>query len=204
MQNGSIHRTAGGRDEQSFALEPDAAEVRDGVTTWTMKSTDHVEGPATLTSAELATRNGGRLPVGIDANRAPGPYRAAWSAATTRMVRAADGALLDASQQQTRIVTLSDGGLSTPRTLSVTGGENWHASDAAVATAASARSAASAEQRLWGAQVPTALVVTALVLAAFALRSLLRGRRDTAAAAEPSPTSPPTTAQNRTSIHATH
>jgi high-affinity iron transporter len=204
MSPGSIVETSAG-EEHRFALPASAAVTRDGVTTWTVRSTGRVAGPATLTSAELAAQNGGRLPVGVDAQRAPGPYRASWSAATTRTVRAADGALLDASQQQARVVTLSGGGLGTPRTFSVTGGESWRASDAAVATATASRTAAVAEQRLWGVEVPAALVVTALVLGGFALRSARRDRRDAAAPASGLPNALPLrSAQNRTSIHATH
>ena len=206
LAGGTIVQTAGDRAGQSFELGP-ADPARGGVTTWHVTSTDHVDGPATITRAQLAAQNGGRVPVGIDANRAPGPYRATWKAATTREVRAADGVLLDASQQQTRIVTLSGGGLSTPRTLSVAGGISWHAADDAVAAAASTRSAAIAEQRLWGFQLPAALVVAVLIVAAFALRSRLRlshprNRREGAPVAE-RPASP-STAQNRTEIHATH
>ncbi|GAA2088731.1 hypothetical protein GCM10009840_28860 [Pseudolysinimonas kribbensis] len=204
MSGDSIVETSGGH-ERRVTLPASASVTRDGVTTWTLRSTDPAAGPATLSRTALATQNGGRLPVGVDANRAPGPYRATWSAATTRSVRAADGALLDASQQQTRVVTLSGGGLSTPRTFSVSGGENWRASDAAVAAAGASRTAAIAEQRLWGAQVPAALVVAALVLAAFALRSFRRDRREAATPASGRPpASPLTAAQNRTSLHATH
>ena len=202
-------QSAGDRAAESFALGRDRTTA-DGVTTWTRKATDRVDGPATLTAAQLVAQNGGRIPVGFDARRAPGPYTAVWSAATTRVVSAAGGILLDAEQQQTRIVTLSGGGLSTPRTLSVTGGVSWRVADAAAASAQSARTAAAAEQRLWGAQVPAALVVAALVLAGFGLRSRLRLRNrlatERAAASTVGSTRIPTpsTAQNGTEAHAIH
>ena len=199
-----VTQSAGDRASQTFALRSSDATTADGVTTWTRKTTDRVEGPATITAAQLAVQNGGRIPVGFDAQRAPGPYTASWSAVTTRVVTAAGGTLLNAEQQQTRIVTLSGGGLSTPRTLSVTGGVSWRVADAAAASAQSARTAAAAEQRLWGVQLPAALVVAALVLATFALRSRLRLRREGAPVAEPTRIPTPSTAQNGTEAHAIH
>jgi high-affinity iron transporter len=173
----------------------------------TAKTTVDVDGPATITVEQLATANGGRLPLGIDPTRAPGPYTAHWAEATSRTVRVEGGLLLDATQEQTRIVTVSGGGLSSSRTLTVPGGTDWKAADDAVAAAASARSAADAETRLWGAQVPAALVIAALVLAAFALRSRRRLRRDGAPVSDPAATTPSpaeNTAQNRTTVHAIH
>ena len=211
LADGGQVRLAGDRVIQSanraserFALDAAAATTSDGVTTWTQRTTERVQGPATLTAAQLAAQNGGRIPVGVDAQRAPGPYTATWNAATTRVVSAADGLLLNAEQQQTRIVTLSGGGLSTPRTLSVSGGVSWRVADAAAASAQASRTAASAEQRLWGVQLPAALVVAALVLAAFALRSRLRLRREGAPVAEPPRIPSPSTAQNGTEAHAIH
>jgi high-affinity iron transporter len=169
----------------------------------TAKTTDDVDGPATITAEQLATANGGRLPLGIDVTRAPGPYTARWAEATSRTVHLDGGVLLDASQEQTRIVTVSGGGLSSSRTLTVPGGVDWKVSPAAAASAATARSSADAETRLWGAQVPAALVIAALVLAAFALRSRLRLRREGAPASDPA-SSAPSTAQNRTTVHAIH
>lgn len=157
-------------------------------------------GPATITAEQLVADNGGRLPLGIDLTRAPGPYSARWSETTARTVRIEGGMLLDAAQDQTRIVTISGGGLSSSRTFSAPGGVEWRASDDAVAAATATRAAAHAEQQLWGVQVPAALVVAALVLAGFALRSRLRNRRDGAPASAPAPS----TAQNRTTVHALH
>ncbi len=198
-----VVRSAGDGASESFGLSPADAETAAGVTTWTVRSSGRVEGPATLTATELASQNGGRIPVGFDVRRAPGPYHAAWSASTTRVVSAAGGVLLDARQQQTRVVTLSGGGLTTSRTVTVAGGESWHVAGGAAAAARSSRSAAAAEQRLWGVQLPAALIVAALVLAVFALRSRLRFRREGAPDAGPSRIIP-STAQNRTEAHATH
>ncbi|MFW8746256.1 hypothetical protein, partial [Mesorhizobium japonicum] len=74
-------------------------------------------GPATITAEQLVADNGGRLPLGIDLTRAPGPYSARWSETTARTVRIEGGMLLDAAQDQTRIVTISGGGLSSSRTF---------------------------------------------------------------------------------------
>jgi len=191
----------GGRATERFSLDP-ANAAPGGVTTSTRRSTDRVDGPATITAAQLTTANGGRIPVGVDPRRAPGPYTATWSAVTTRTVSVAGGFLLDAEQQQTRVVTVSGGGLSSPRTVSVAGGVSWRVADDAAASAQTARAAAAAEQRLWGVQLPAALVVAALILAAFALRSRLRLRREGAPAAGPARIITP--AQNGTEAHAIH
>ncbi|MGN6325176.1 iron uptake transporter permease EfeU [Pseudolysinimonas sp.] len=195
--------TTGDGTTERFTVDSTDAAAGGGITTASRKSTDPVDGPATITAAELATANGGRIPVGIDSQRAPGPYTATWNAATTRTVSFADGVLLDARQQQTRLVTVSGGGLRSPRTVSVAGGVSWQVADAAAADAQAARTAAAAEQRLWGVQLPAALVVAALILAAFALRSRLRLRREGAPAAGPARIITPT-AQNGTEAHAIH
>jgi high-affinity iron transporter len=202
MQGTRIVATPGGRAAEDFALDPAASTTRDGVTTWSRKTAEHVDGPATLTFAELVAQNGGRAPIGVDASRAPGPYQATWSASTTRSVSAADGVLLEAAQQQARVVTLSGGGLGSPRTLSVAGGVSWSVDPAAAAAARTARAAAVQEQRLWGAQVPAALAIAALVLAALGLRTRMRIRRDEApASGRPATASAP---QNGKTLHATH
>jgi hypothetical protein len=78
-------------------------------------------------------------------------------------------------------VTLTGGGLSTQRTMSLDQIDyalpSWAATDAAVAAAADAvatASAAQTERELWAVQLPIALGVAALVLAAFGLRSRRR------------------------------
>ncbi|HEY4225486.1 MAG TPA: iron uptake transporter permease EfeU [Pseudolysinimonas sp.] len=171
-----------------------------GTTSWTVDRVTASDGPATLTLAGLTTAAGGTVPVGLDPQRAPGPFEARWSVSTKRTVIADGAALLDAHQAQTRIVTISGGGLSSPRTFTVSGGSDWSASDAAVTAASAAGRAAGTEARLWGLQVPAALLIAAVVLGLLAIRSIRRARD----ASETTSASLPTTAQNRTHSYATH
>ena len=169
-----------------------------------MDGTERIGGPTSVSLADLTTGNGGRVPVGIDVRRAPGPYTAGWGETTTTTVVARGGVLLDARQVGTRLVTISGGGLTTPRTLSVAGADDWAATDEAVAAASSSVAQATEETRLWGLQVPIALALGAVVLIAVALRSLLRTRGDDAAGALTIATRARPTTQNRTSRYAIH
>ncbi|WP_375389855.1 iron uptake transporter permease EfeU [uncultured Amnibacterium sp.] len=152
-----------------------------------------VDGPASVTLADLAAAAGGRLPVGVNAAQDPGPFAATWRATTTTTAWTDGGVLVDARRTATTVLTITGGGLLTPRTVSVTGADapaaaSWRVAPAAVAATASAITAAAAagpERSLWGVQVPVVLLVAALAVAATALRSR---RRRTAVAGDPLPT----------------
>ncbi len=197
-------------DGRTIPLHASASRTIAGLTTWTVDETGGAAGPATVTLAELSAQNANRVPVGIDVRRAPGPYAAAWTETATLRVTTRSGILIDARQDGTRLVTLSGGGLSTPRTLSTPGGDSWAATDDAVAAASSAVGRAADETRLWGLHVPTALAIAAIVLLAVAIRTLLRTRREDAAASQPAATDLPPTAQalpaeqKATRTYATH
>jgi high-affinity iron transporter len=95
------------------------------------------------------------------------------------------GALLDAASQGSVTVALSGSGLQTPRTISVRNGdaaktENWQVETAyrdRARAALGGLAPARAEAPFWKIQLPIALVIAALTLAAFAGRSLARLRR---------------------------
>jgi high-affinity iron transporter len=139
------------------------------------------QAPASLTLTELVTLNGGRLPVGVNAQANPGPFTAKWATGGSLEAWAADGVLLDASQTARTVVTLSGGGLTGPRTVTVAAPQyaapSWSVTDAAAQAAATAvtdAAAAQTERRLWAVQLPIALGLAALVTAAFGLRSRRR------------------------------
>jgi high-affinity iron transporter len=138
--------------------------------------------PKTLTLDQLISANGGRLPVGINPSSDPGPFDAAWTVGGKLQAWSAGGALIDAQQSTHTLVTLSGGGLTTPRTLSISLTDlaipSWAVTDAAAQSAASAVSSAQAEHELWAVQLPIALGVAALTLAAFGLRSRRRALTD--------------------------
>lgn len=122
----------------------------------------------TITLAELATLAGGRLPVGLGADRTPGPFDVRWAANTSYTVFSEADALVHAQATLSRIATLRGGGLSTTKTVSIgglTGG--WSTSDSddqAVITEVSYAAQDHAEQLLWKAWLPTVLAIGAAYL----------------------------------------
>lgn len=156
--------------------------------------------PATVTASDLVTLTGGRLPVGVDVKRSPGPYSAAWSSSGTRTVWLTDGELLRAEQKSVTTLTISGGGLPSTRTVSIPAGAalpggttasrgTWSTDPAytqGVAAAVSDQRQGATEASFWGRFVP------ALLLVAAGLVLLVARRRAAAAQAAPAaaPTSP--------------
>ncbi|MBO0842839.1 MAG: ferrous iron transporter, partial [Nocardioides sp.] len=122
--------------------------------------------PGTLDAATLLTYTGNRVPVGMSIATAPGPYAARWAgdAATTVVTR--DGGLADVRTDGQQVLTISGGGLTSPRTFTV-GGSGWQIDDAYAAKVAARTSAADAaahDRMLWKHWLPVALIITAGVL----------------------------------------
>lgn len=137
---------------------------------------------ASLTIEDLVALNGGRIPVGIDPQVAAGPFRVTWSHSGERRLWITGGEVLDFSQSEATLATLSDGGLPNPRTLTVSGRlpdgttvtsgalSVEPAPAEAAATAATQLRSDQRERRFWGRTVPLLLLATAAVIAATALR----------------------------------
>ncbi|AJY45384.1 iron uptake transporter permease EfeU [Martelella endophytica] len=131
--------------------------------------------PAELSLNDLVTLAGGRLPTGVSPARNPGPFDAEWSVHSAVKIWTADGLLLDGSGRDATILTLSGGGLQTPRSITVrddAGGE-WQVQPDYRNTVKSAiyrYEAATHEQHFWARLVPALLLVAAI----FALVSLCR------------------------------
>lgn len=144
--------------------------------------------PTTLTLQQVTALGGNRVPVGMDPSANPGPYQASWSQSNTLDVWTSHGRLYDASRVSRSSVTLTGGGLSTPRTITI-------ATDAKVPPGVTAPAAAwsvaptyvddftaslnhfAAERdsaTFWGRAVPVGLLLTALALSVVALRSRRR------------------------------
>jgi high-affinity iron transporter len=197
LSGATLHYALGDGSSHAVRLPGDGAPVEhEGVAAREWKApvagTDGAT-PRTLSLDQLVSADGGRLPVGISPSQDPGPFDATWDVAGTLTVWSADGVLLDAQQSSRVVVTLSGGGLTTPRTVSLGTSDlaapSWAATDAATRSAATAiadAQAASAERRLWAVELPAALGIAALVTAAFGLRS----RRRALAAAQNSPVDP--------------
>jgi high-affinity iron transporter len=163
------------------------AARHDGIAgmSWLLSRTSVPAGaPATLTLDRVIALAGGRVPVGLNAQDNPGPFDARWKTHSTTSVWVAGDVLLDAAQRDVTIVTLSGGGLRTPRTLTIHGADGiapagWRVAPgyrADTAAALARLAAARAEHRFWGVLLPGALALPALLLAANGARSLLRPR----------------------------
>ncbi|MFB9166206.1 iron uptake transporter permease EfeU [Arthrobacter psychrochitiniphilus] len=140
---------------------------------------------ATLTAKELATLNGGRMPVGISASANPGPFTASWKHQGQITLWMAQGVIVDAVNTQASTLTLTGGGLGSPRTIAVHNGQGWHVPDAQVSSTVAALNSyesAASENVLWARYLPALLGITALFLAVAGLRKLRAAGTSTARA----------------------
>lgn len=178
LRPGALVLSLGEAPDLVFPLDPAAAHAgtRNGLATQFWQVTcdqPPAQAPATLDLDAVIALSGGRLPVGMNARRHPGPFAAEWRTHRALRVEAAQGVLLDLAGETGTAVTLSGGGLATPRTLAVREAlSRWHLSPAAGERATAAlqsRAAAQAERALWAVQLPLALLLAALVLAGLAL-----------------------------------
>jgi high-affinity iron transporter len=132
----------------------------------------------TITIGQLVDLTGGRLPVGLNVGRTPGPFSVQWNATTVYTVRASGGGIVGADAVSSRTATLRDGGLSTPKTVSVGGlGSDWattEADDRALASQIALSAHDHAENTLWTRWLPTVLALAAAGL----LLAAARGRRN--------------------------
>lgn len=150
------------------------------------------DAPATLSLDGLRTLGGGQLPVGVNPQQDPGPFTARWLTVRTDTIWIAEGKLLDAAERATTIVTISGGGLHSPRTVTSAddGPASWTVSTAYLERTASALNgltAARTERLLWAVELPIALGIAALLLAAAGYRTIRRQRRSRLDRQETSP-----------------
>ena len=182
-----------------FAVHGDSAVVTvDGQRLTLARASDHTwrgtpstGRPTTLDLAGLMKLTGNRIPVGLDAQRAPGPYDAAWSGDQHVVATTYGDRLVDVQTTGSTVVTLTGGGLTSPRTYTVDSSV-WQADPAFVAEAHAAVSAARADAQdrlLWTRWVPVALVGAAVLL----LTQLLRTRTTRRPATGPVPATEGTT-----------
>jgi high-affinity iron transporter len=124
---------------------------------------------------QLASLAGGRLPVGLGTSRAPGPFDAQWSASTVYTVLAHGADVVSAETASTRVATLSGGGLTSPKTISVGGlATDWATTtddDQAVVAQISQAGQDRAERTLWTVWLPTAFAIAAVLVVLAAVRT---------------------------------
>lgn len=129
--------------------------------------------PSTLTLDQLLTYTGNRLPVGLDVSRNPGPFKATWSQTGSTQVWVVQNHLLDARQQRTEVLTISGGGLTTPRSTTVTPSgsalatSSWSVPQSyvdEVAHATVTQESGRVERDFWRHTVPLAMLIAAAAL----------------------------------------
>ncbi len=129
--------------------------------------------PSTITLNELRNLNNGRVPSGLNTERTPGPFEVKWSESATYSARTAGSAsLLRASCDVKLIATLTGGGISGTKTVSVSGAVSgsWAIADDEVSASESAvqqAQLAAEEAKLWWLWIPVALVCVAAGLLAY-------------------------------------
>ena len=160
---------------------------------WDINSKSEPSGlPEELTYSEIVKLSGGRKPIGLNPTRYPGPYHVKWLHTLKASVWTTNGILLDASGRNSLTITLSDGGLLSPRTLSVRSIPQdlktdlvlpvgrWHVSDehiSRVQTALVNFKIAQDEWTFWARILPSILAFISLFLALFGARNLVQARR---------------------------
>jgi high-affinity iron transporter len=132
--------------------------------------------PTTLTLTELVAMNDGRIPIGMNATENPGPFTAKWTSDSTTKLWIYDSGFVDATSSSVTIATLTGGGLASSRTLTPASAQSpdWHMASAARTAAVSGidnATNARAELLLWKLWIPIVLVLAALVLCGFVLRT---------------------------------
>jgi high-affinity iron transporter len=170
LQGGGEASIAIHGDTAVLAADGKSTELKGDGTTWA--STGSAQHPSTLDVATLLTYTGNRVPVGLDVHTAPGPYRAAWVDHTKVTATTDEGRLVDARTTGSLVLTLSGGGLTSPRVMTLDPA-SWQVDPAYAAKAGAAVAAANAtthDRLVWSRWVPIALLIAAVVLLAQALR----------------------------------
>ena len=206
LQNATTLETTIQGATEATALKDAGTDEHAGVTADHLVSSSSGVGeglPGTLSLTELVALNGGRVPVGVDVQRNPGPYTAAWAGTSGIDVWSVDGVLFDAVSHQKLVLTLSSGGLPTPRTLTLSPGATLPGGKGTAPTSWSVEGSyvdqvahqlrtyenAQIEARFWGRFVPLVLLATAAILLFVAWRR----RRALGSSATASTTTDPTT-----------
>lgn len=184
----TLHRSGGEQTRLTRAGRDVVTGVHTQHFTGTHPADSGTKPPTTLTLTEVTELNGGRVPVGMDPNVNPGPYRAAWHRSDALNVWTSHGKLYDASRVVRASVTLTGGGLTTQRTLTISPdaelpagvtapGASWSVTPSYTDDFSSALNSYAGERdsaKFWGRFVPLALLVAATALVVVALRARRR------------------------------
>jgi High-affinity Fe2+/Pb2+ permease len=176
-------------------------------TRWRTEVSEQPSGrPDSVTLDELVQLAGGRLPVGFDPVRDPGPFSASWSQSGAVTVWTRHDGVVDARSEARTVLTVSGGGLGARRSITVPDPGAWSVDGAYTTATADAIGTAStrrAEVDLWRVLLPLSFVVSAAVLALAAVRGIRRARRSGRAdrpTAEARPTAKPSPVPESASV----
>lgn len=177
------------------ASEASPSSTAAAATHWRTEVSERPSGrPASLSLDDLVQLAGGRLPVGFDAARDPGPFTATWTRSAVITAETQGDGLLDARSQARTVLTVSGGGLVTQRSIAVPDPGAWSVSEryvSATADSIQAATARRAEVDLWRVLLPSAFLIGAAALALSALRGIRRAKRAVAPPAGSGPASVP-------------
>ena len=169
--------TAADGTQSSYPLTAHGTESHAGrtVSAYTaVASTDGQDEPASLSVDALTELNGGRMPVGISSSSNPGPFTTAWTHKGKISVWLVNDAIIDAVNTQSATLTLSGGGLNTPRTIAMNGQDGWLVPEehvTAAVTELNSFESASIENVLWSGYLPAVFIIAAVVLLVSARRN---------------------------------
>jgi len=164
---------------QTFSLTRSGTTSDEGAdTSWTAtRAAGRL--PARLGLDQLLTYTGQRIPVGLSVATAPGPYAASWADHTGLRVLTRDGGLVDAVSSGDLVLTISGGGLDSPRTFTVNS-PAWRVDQAYVANLSgrlATADTAAQDRMLWKHWLPVVLLVLAALLLISARRHRLSAAR---------------------------
>ncbi|MGC4109182.1 MAG: FTR1 family protein [Nocardioides sp.] len=149
-----------------------------GTTAWSGADRSTASLPSALSVTQLLRYTGQRVPVGLDIHRSPGPYRASWSDHSKLTATTYDGGLVSASSSGDLVLTLTGGGLTSERVLTVSApgtASAWRVPAAYTAQMQERISSAEStrdDRTLWKYWFPGFLVLLAGWLAVTGLRGL--------------------------------
>ena len=168
---------------RSIPLIPADDQTVDGlpVQVWQAPEAAGADGAPVVTLDELLSMTGGRLPVGLAPGRTPGPFQGQWTTITTYTVLAQGDSVVSAQATSNRTATLTGGGLTGAKTVSLGGlPTDWSTSSAGDRAAAAEIIAGErdrSERQLWNVWLPVVIAGFALACALSAIASVRKGRR---------------------------
>ncbi|MCA9834372.1 MAG: FTR1 family protein [Thermomicrobiales bacterium] len=182
----SLQITENGQEPEIIRLDQPGAtvDIHNGLEAeeWVISRTTEGE-TQSITLNELIELNGGRLPVGVNANRNPGPFTMTQSTVHSTTVWIYHGVLLDATDVSKSIIEISDGGLDYPRTINTSrdGTSGWAVAQEdrdSQAKAINDLDLSEAEHKLWARDLPILLSVIAIGFIVSGASSLAHLRRE--------------------------